>query len=276
MSRKSCLKWCTLAVVVISMGAVAAVAGSLDQPLKWSQPPVVLPIIPSPDLPLFLGWDQVSMVPEIVVADDFPCKDPRPVTDLHWWGSYPQLAPGTTPRRPDSFLIRFWTDVPAGADPNMPWSHPGEERWRIVCENYTWEPVGYDIDVEQYLRNNEVVIVDQAYQYNQTLKPEEYFYQDPGENIYWISIQAQYVNPTAADVWGWKTRPHMFNDDAVTGIDVGVGPADIGWQEIRTSDGQSWDMAFELTTVPEPSTFVLLAMGAFGLVAYAWRKRRGA
>jgi len=35
-------------------------------------------------------------------------------------------------------------------------------------------------------------------------------------------------------------------------------------------------MAFELTTVPEPSTFVLLAMGAFGLLAYAWRKRRGA
>jgi len=31
--------------------------------------------------------------------------------------------------------------------------------------------------------------------------------------------------------------------------------------------------AFLLTPTPEPSTFVLLAAGALGLVAYAWRKR---
>ena len=28
------------------------------------------------------------------------------------------------------------------------------------------------------------------------------------------------------------------------------------------------------TVIPEPSSFVLLVMGMFGLVAYAWRKRK--
>jgi hypothetical protein len=263
-----------LAVLVICMGAAVAVAGSLDQPVKWSQPPVVLPIVPPG--PYILGWDQISMVPQPIVADDFLCEDPRPITDLHWWGSYPQQQPGTPLKHPDRFLIRFWTDVPAGADSNMPWSHPGQPIWPIVSENYRVEPVGYDIDVEKYLRNNEIVRVDQAFQYNLTLKPEEYFRQDPGNNIYWVSIQAQYNNPGPGDVWGWKTRPHFFNDDAVTGGPIGDDSGGFWWEPVIGPDGQSWDMAFELTTVPEPSTFVLLAMGAFGLVAYAWRKRRGA
>jgi sugar lactone lactonase YvrE len=33
-------------------------------------------------------------------------------------------------------------------------------------------------------------------------------------------------------------------------------------------------LAFAPTSVPEPSTLVLLAAGALGLAAYAWRKRR--
>jgi probable HAF family extracellular repeat protein len=36
-----------------------------------------------------------------------------------------------------------------------------------------------------------------------------------------------------------------------------------------------WD-AFLLTPIPEPSTFVLLAAGAVGLLGYAWRRRRRA
>jgi hypothetical protein len=38
--------------------------------------------------------------------------------------------------------------------------------------------------------------------------------------------------------------------------------------------GYNHGTAVALVAVPEPATLALLAMGLFGLVAYAWRKRK--
>ena len=45
---------------------------------------------------------------------------------------------------------------------------------------------------------------------------------------------------------------------------------------LKTGYGAAESVVFQLhgTLVPEPSAFVLLTMGALGMLAYAWRRRR--
>lgn len=218
-------------------------------PVKWSQPAVELQ---PHDPPLFNGWDERSMRQQPpTVADDWLCTDKRPVTDIHWWGSFIGWDQPDPPPLPAAFHIGIWTDVPADPGAGQP-SHPGTMIWQNICTTYDWNFAGYDID-PRGLQPWET-----CFQFNQKLDPEQWFYQDPGpdgRNIYWLSIAAIYTEPTSY-MWGWKTRPHFFQDDAyrIYQVDTGWPPsvgakclegAPIEWQ------GESWDLAFELTTIEE-------------------------
>ncbi|NLE57964.1 MAG: hypothetical protein GX616_06355, partial [Planctomycetes bacterium] len=199
--------------------------------------------------PVFYGWDEQSLYnwgPPIV-ADDWHCTDQRPVTDIHWWGSFIGWTQPDPPQMPDAFHIGIWTDVPAGID--KPFSHPGRLIWENYCTSFVWNFAGYDHDPRGLIEN------EACFQFNQYLNPDEYFYQDPGPdgNIYWISISAIYqqlpVHP-----WGWKTRPHFFQDDAVRITDTSMWPPAVGseWtggEPIEFPQGISWDVAFELSTL---------------------------
>jgi len=220
--------------------------------LKWSQPPVAL------ENGLINGWDEKSLfkVPPMM-ADDWACKDDRPITDIHWWGSYigwNQWYP--PPVTPIAFHMGIWTDVPAGAA--TPFSHPGELIWEHVCDTFVWNFAGYDLDPRGVEKN------EACFQFNQLLPQEKWFYQEPGpeglERIYWLSISAIYQDGVEVLYpWGWKTRPHHFNDDAVVISDVAPQwPPEIGDQwaagyPVEFPEGISWDLAFELTTnLPSP------------------------
>jgi hypothetical protein len=54
--------------------------------------------------------------------------------------------------------------------------------------------------------------------------------------------------------WGWKTRPHFYNDDAVRITSLGgqwppvIGSVWAGGEPIEYAAGTSWDVAFVLTT----------------------------
>ncbi len=66
------------------------------------------------------------------MADDFADNRDTPVIRLKWWGSYMEEV---YEQPIDHFLIVFETDVPAGFDPILPYSHPGtvilsQEVWR--------------------------------------------------------------------------------------------------------------------------------------------------
>jgi len=264
----------TLTVALAILACCGATrADPVTTEVKWSQPVVWLGDI-DPEYAgttYIYGWDQSSMqippdypIPSPKVADDFECNDPRPVVDLHWWGSYPAGVPVNSP---NGFLIEFWTDVPE-SPPFNPFSHPGEVIHTIDCRTYTEQWVGEDIDVVLYDLVGFVSVVDQCYQYNQRLDPAEYFYQDPG-TIYWLSIQAYWDDPDEFTDWGWKTRPWYFNDDAVTGF---YDPELMAWswQEVMGGDPvRSWDLAFELS-VPEPATLSVIALGGLALL----RRRR--
>jgi hypothetical protein len=245
-------------VLVLALTGAIGSAKTLDVEVKWSQPPVEL------TAGIYNGWDEVSMVdltnpalPDYpIVADDFLCNDPRPIVDLHWWGSYPGYlaAAGTAvPVRPSGFLINFWSDIP-DPNPNEPddWSQPGDRLWTIICREYLDEEVGIDLDPRTGQE-------DTLFQYNQKFKPEEYFKQIP-DTIYWVSIQAFWDDTVDRNYdWGWKTRPHFWNDDAVVGM-VDAANASINWIPIIFND-ESWDMAYELS-VPEPCTLALMACGS--------------
>ena len=212
--------------------------------MKWNQPPVL-----NPGSQCYWGWDEPSVYRgQQIVADDWKCTDRRPVTDIHWWGSYqewdePEAPP--PPLGPDRFHIGIWTDVPAGS--GTPWSHPGMMIWEtMVPRQVTQERVvGCDF------HPGHMQGPDTCFLYSYKLPRETWFYQDPGEHVYWISISAVYQQgPPQQYVWGWKTRPQSVIDAAVR-IKAPTGPTpgvlfQVG-EPIRDFDAP-WDMAFVLTT----------------------------
>ncbi|MHC4642535.1 MAG: DUF7901 domain-containing protein [Planctomycetota bacterium] len=86
-----------------------------------------------------------------LVADDWKCKEETPVTAAVWWGSYIgytykacEDVPIVKPQKPDYFLLNVWTDVAAGDDPAVPYSHPGDKIWEYRADNFDEVLVGYD------------------------------------------------------------------------------------------------------------------------------------
>ena len=247
--------------------------------VKYSQPPVELD---SPDeIPRINGWDEVSILndlagmnlpfpphlysPPRIMADDWECTDQRPVTDVHWWGSFlGWTQPTLPPDAPKRFHIGIWTDVPAGTD--EPWSHPGKLVWENYCDSWVWNFSGIDIDPRPEPMMNET-----CFQFNQFLSEDEWFWQEPMEdgtpNIYWLSIVPIYDAAqleTLTHPWGWKTRPHAFQDDAVRIMDTdgnfpssppAVGDHWTGGEHVFldfAGEEVSWDLSFELTTNKKP------------------------
>ena len=261
------------AVVVISLAAGACWAGDPTAEIKWSQPVVR----DSNDPTFIVGWDEPSMDPPLpIAADDFLCNDPRPVTDVHWWGSFPLIQAGAPVRQPDGFTITFWTDVAAGQDanPDVTWSHPGQPIHAVDVRQYISEHAGWDVELDTYFSSGgtALISVDEAFQYNATFDNADFFDQVQG-TVYWISIQAYYDRAEDANLWGWKTREHFWNDDAVAGIIDPTGGQNFLWAPLIGLDLESWDLAFELS-VPEPTTMVLLSVAGVGLLVRRRRRQR--
>ena len=221
---------------------------------KWSQPPFEL----APRT--FLGWDEESTSGGIqLVADDWLCTTSQPVTGIHWWGSYYAWTapePPPMPFAPESFHIGIWTDVPANG---TPFSHPGLMMWEYIVPRADLKETFVGMDVPPHPPHPP----DSCFKYDLELPDNTWFYQNPGEHIYWLSITAIYpgghvvptgaTRPTPPLTWGWKTRPYFANDEAVV-INVptvpGVGMPFIAGMPIRMKYDypEPWDMAFELTT----------------------------
>jgi hypothetical protein len=247
---------------------------------KFSQPPFV---IGETDPPQILGWDQVSWLNDIdgqvgtfvMAADDWVCSDPRPVTDVHWWGSFEGWTQPDMPLIvPDYFLMAIWTDSQTSII-HSGYSQPVECVWTHKCYNWVWNFAGYDEDPrclypdicmsypEICRPNNTSCLENEAcFQFNQLLSEDDWFWQDPldGERIYWLSIAAVYENRTIDQIphpWGWKTKPHEFKDVAVLIDDVNGLPINAGnvvnsfWPLVLPSiqePQEAFDLAFELST----------------------------
>ena len=132
--------------------------------------------------------------------------------------------------------------------------------WENVCDTSVWNFAGYDLDPRD--GDPDQTENEACFQWAQFLSQDEWFHQEEGTNVYWLSIAAIY--PAGTDFaspdfypWGWKTRPHFYNDDAVRiqQTSQGTWPPVLGSTLIMTDvdpvewpQGVSWDLAFELTT----------------------------
>jgi hypothetical protein len=188
---------------------------------------------------------------ELLVADDWRCLRRTLVTAIVWWGSYigynyEACSQGPfmpLPVSPNRFRLTIWTDVPAGADSNYVYSHPGEPIWEYVTNQYDEVLIGYDKHPERTPPTR----TEPVFRYSVRLPEEDWFKQKDVNSIFWLSVQAIYDINQPNYPWGWTNHEHVFNDDAVQGY------ADVNgwhWRELYDQTDASEDMSFILFTDP--------------------------
>jgi len=219
------------------------------------------------------GTDYLSMhrTNGPIVADDFQ-SDGRDIYGFHWWGSYFQgvdvgQTQDPTVERNISFEISFHNDCPA-FDPSC-----GRDvyNYSTPSTDYTSVIVNAEEDFFGITASGETV-----YEY-WVLLPVPW--KEIAGETYWVDFgwnegQALFNAAggqynTFGDIWGWHESSEHWNDFAVTtNTAFGGNPHAGTWNVI---DGR--DMAFEVITVPEPTSILLMGIGLAGL-SFA-RKRKG-
>jgi hypothetical protein len=231
--------------------AQAAVVGT-----KWEQ-------VPNPN-----GWD-VAFTNVSMLADDWQCWSSGPVSDIHFWYSWKGDNVGTI----SSISARIYSDVPAsGTTP----SHPGDLLWSLPAAPFSVKPYGsgkqgwFDPGVPASNRPD-----DHTQIYLATIDNISDPFRQEARNIYWLALK---VNVGSGEQGGpeigWKTSYEHFQDDAV--FTVFATPSGDQWLElIDRTTGKSLDLAFAITTIPEPVSIVIWGLGAAGAAgAMALRRRK--
>jgi PEP-CTERM motif len=266
-------------------------------PAKWAQ----LPDLSSTGMDVYdarypLGFPSSPTFK--LLADDWRCTSVDPVTDIHIWGSWlnNHLPFGTQPFQGNpaavTFKLSIHSDVPAGVG-GVSYSHPGPQLWSAITTASAvrlYAPTAQfpgPIN-EQFYDPTEGSILgsdNQVWQYNFTNLPSPFIQlgTPAAPIIYWLDVQALSDDSTAT--FGWKTAvpPHQL-DDAVWADTNGFGgplmnnfsnPGGLPWKDLHYPNGpfagQSFDLSFVITSVPEPATLSGLLMGALAL--FTWRRR---
>jgi hypothetical protein len=187
-----------------------------------------------PQLPYFRGWDVKATVQhpgfqDIILADDWRCMLSGPVDDIHFWGSW---YLGHDDAALAAIHIRIHDDIPAGTDPGVDYSRPGNVLW-----DYTFLPENVGVTrLERYepealqgwyrpgdpdFENPNDHNFFYRYDITNIAALTVPFEQTAGE-IYWLSIFVEIdyasTDPPAdpgSHSWGWKTTNSPWNDQAV-------------------------------------------------------------
>jgi len=208
-------------------------------PIKWLQFPGLANGVNIPSFP-----------ENNVVADDWLCTDGKPITEIHFWGSYlgpdgqehwevqnsgPPSNALPAPPGVKSFKLSFHKDVPAGDDEAMPWSHPGELIRELSIdygdlEERYWDSIPHTDAFG-------IVLWEHKFYYIAHLN--EPFQQKEG-TVYWLDIVAVPLVENSW-AWGWETSHNHWNDNAVRGDGN-------QWLDLGEIYGSPVDMAFLLMT----------------------------
>ncbi|HTY87197.1 MAG TPA: hypothetical protein VMB80_07005 [Candidatus Acidoferrum sp.] len=192
------------------------------------------------------GMDVKDSRQNIVLADDFPCTNSGPITDIHLWGSWAGNLHGPI----TNFWIGIYSDVPQSINGTtiVP-SHPGQLLWyQDFGTNFSESPGPTGNEYFYNPTNNTLVGTDtQAWYY--CFFPTNPFVQQGSINQptnYWLAVRAQLADQTT--LFGWKNTTNLYNDAAVWGTVVGGFPNGI-WQSITNPiTQQRLNLSMMLTT----------------------------
>lgn len=253
---------CCLVIALLLLAVQCTVFAQAPSAVKYSQ-------LPNTDWSYSFSSEikaPVGAAPFYIsqMADDWKCNATGDVTDIHWWGSY--WLPPTVPYYTDysdglpsalsggitAFNISFWTDIPVG--PGIPYSRPGQAFRSFTVQGTASETEDFEISLGDLTRK--------VYKYDYYLTAEQQFEQVK-DTIYWVSIQA--VLPDETKQWGWhETMGYKYDMSVIQKNNSGYWYFPCGGH----------DMAFELTTVPEPSGILAMLSGLGGIVGFGFRRRK--
>jgi len=198
-------------------------------------------------------WDAIDGEPNVIRADNWRCPDGLAVTDVHWWGSYLFNEKGDDPIAGFKFEISIHAN---GAD-NLPGSLLYREVFDFAGVNE--QLYGTDLNGED------------VYEYKVYLTTP---FEQIRNNIYWLDIVALTPGQTRWPMWGWHTTV-AAQEAALNGSAQTTAPPDSADPSLPDVGANPWqtaqyDLAFELTTIPEPSLVALFGLGIFTV----WRRFR--
>ncbi len=195
--------------------------------------------------------------PPYLLADDFLCTSPGPITNITIWGSWtndvdvdPQAL---------VFMLSIHDDWPASQSPtgySMPWTN----RWMrpFVYPQYTVSE--YRKGINEWFFTPPVIAFFPGdhicYQYDFNIPAADAFWQDGNpqlHKVYWLDVQVWIQGPVFPPypAWGWKTCPTNWNDDAVWVNGQEPYPDNSIWNRLiyppqHPRQGQTVDLAFRL------------------------------
>jgi len=192
-------------------------------------------------------WNNGPAAAPWVLADDFVCTNPGPVSDIHLWGSWLNDSVGAPP----TFWLSIYDDVPVSPTNNF--SHPGKLQWQQDFGPADYIQTFWGFGQESFLDPGPPQVIgpdSQVWYY--CFYPTNAFLQQgtlTNPRIYWLVASAR--SPAGeTNLYGWKTTTNVQHDISVHTPWLGVPPdPSTPWQITRqATTGGNLDLAFKITT----------------------------
>jgi hypothetical protein len=206
----------------------------------------------------------VNAADELILADDFLCREEGPITDIRLWGAWD--GNNGWGAYYTQFTISFHADIPAEQS-ETGYSMPGELLWlrtftpgnagQLWMEPPENTPVGwFDPSTGNLIYPGDYY----HFRYHLHVDEDEAFYQAGSLEepiVYWMNVKTEAFHPIYQSArLGWMTSLDHWNDNAVWVI--GAEPYSGIWSELYYPPGHQYagqpiDLAFRLGEAIDPS-----------------------